>query len=48
LIYKRNSGDNYYVVTYVLEEVSLKTGTAPVPETWRFTYQYMRLKKSIK
>jgi len=48
LIYKRNSGDNYYAVTYVLGEVSLKMETAPVPETRRFTYQYMRLKKSIK
>jgi hypothetical protein len=33
-----------YVVTFVLEEASLKTGMDPVPETWRVKSYYIRWK----
>jgi hypothetical protein len=37
-----------YVLTFVLEEVSLKTGTAPVPKTQCVKFQYLWSENSAR
>jgi len=40
--------DNYYVVTFVSEEGSLKPGITAVPESWWVKFQYIRQEKSVR
>jgi hypothetical protein len=39
-----HSVNNYYVVTFVLEEARLKIGIDPVPETKYVKFQYTQCK----
>jgi len=40
--------DDFLVEKVILEEVSLKMWTEPVPEMSRIIFQYIQCKKSIK